>query len=260
MMAAATITLWQKQLKKSLVHGEEVFGMLLQPILWVVLFGVGMRSLMSVGGAEMGDGYMTFVLPGIVALTAVSAAITGGSTWLNERLLGVVKEYLVAPIPRLSILLGHALYIVTQVAIQSLLILLIGLLMGARLSGNPLGWLAGFLFVAAYGIGFSGIALAVASKTDSSGGYHMLIFLLQLPLLFWSNSLYPLDLLPGWMRVGALFNPTTYVVSGMRQLMMAPVGMGSSDLLSLWLSAGVLLVFAVFGMALALRAFRASVT
>lgn len=255
----AAITLWQKQLKKSLVHGEEVFGMLLQPILWVVLFGVGMRSLMGMGGSGMGEGYMTFVLPGIVALTAVSAAITGGSTWLNERLLGVVKEYLVAPIPRLSILMGHALYIVTQVALQSLIILLVGLLMGARLHSNPLGWLAGFYFIAAYGLGFSGIALAVASKTDSSGGYHMLIFLLQLPLLFWSNSLYPLDLLPGWMRVGALFNPTTYAVSGLRQLTMAPVTMGGEPL-SLWLSAGVLLAFAVLGMALALRAFKSAVS
>lgn len=259
-MTAATITIWEKQLKKSLIHGEEVFGMLLQPILWVVLFGVGMRSLMGMGGSDMGDGYMTFVLPGIIALTAVSAAISGGSTWLNERLLGVVKEYLVAPIPRLSILMGHALYIVTQVAIQSLIILLVGLLMGARLHSNPLGWLAGFYFVTTYGLGFSGIALAVASKTESSGGYHVLIFLLQLPLLFWSNSLYPLDLLPGWMRIGALFNPTTYAVSGLRQVTMASVTMGSSEPLSLWLCVVVLLVFAVLGMGLALRAFKSAVS
>jgi ABC-type multidrug transport system permease subunit len=126
-----------------------------------------------------------------VALTAVSAAISGGSSWLNERLMGIVKEYLVAPIPRLSILLGHALGIVTQVLLQSLIIFIIGILMGARLGGNPLGWILGFLLIGGYGIGFSGLALAVASRTNSSGGYHMMIFLLQLPLLFWSNSLYP---------------------------------------------------------------------
>jgi ABC-2 type transport system permease protein len=115
---------------------------------------------------------MTFVVPGIVALTAVSAAIAGGSTWLSERLIGIVKEYLAAPIPRLSILMGNATGIVTKVLIQSVIILIVGVLMGARLSTNPLGWLGGLLLIGGYGIGFSGFALAVASSTDNSEGYH----------------------------------------------------------------------------------------
>ena len=115
---SASIILWQKQMKKSLVHSEEIVGMLIQPILWVVLYGVGMRSLMGAVGPGDGDGYMTSILPGIVALTAVGGAIGGGSTWLNERIMGIVKEYPVAPIPRLSILMGNALSITTKVLIQ----------------------------------------------------------------------------------------------------------------------------------------------
>jgi len=180
----ATILLWQKQMKKEMVHPEEIVGMLIQPILWVILFGVGMRSLMGTTTPDSGNDYMTFVVPGIVALTAVSAAIAGGSTWLNERLIGIVKEYLAAPIPRLSILMGNAISIVTKVLIQSVVILIVGLLMGAKLSDNLLGWVGGLLLIAGYGVGFSGFALAVASSTDSSEGYHMMIFLLQLPLLF----------------------------------------------------------------------------
>ena len=88
---SASIILWQKQIKKSLVHSEEIFGMLIQPVLWVVLFGVGMRSLMGVITPGSGEGYMTFILPGIIALTAVGAAIGGGSTWLTERLSGIVS-------------------------------------------------------------------------------------------------------------------------------------------------------------------------
>ena len=192
----ATFLLWQKQMKKALVHPEEIVGMLIQPILWVILFGVGMRSLMETTNPDSGNDYMTFVLPGIVALTAVSGAIAGGSTWLSERLIGIVKEYLAAPIPRLSILMGNATSIVTKVFIQSIVIMIVGLLFGAMLSANPLGWFGGLLLIAGYGIGFSGFALAVASSTDSSEGYHMMIFLLQLPLLFLSNSLYPLATLP----------------------------------------------------------------
>ncbi|MFN2151554.1 MAG: ABC transporter permease, partial [Anaerolineales bacterium] len=126
----ATFLLWQKQMKKALVHPEEIVGMLIQPILWVILFGVGMRSLMGTTNPESGNDYMTFVVPGIVALTAVSGAIAGGSTWLSERIRGIVKEYLAAPIPRLSILMGNATSIVTKVLVQSIVILIVGVLMG----------------------------------------------------------------------------------------------------------------------------------
>ena len=257
---SAAIILWQKQMKKSLIHTEEIVGMLIQPILWVVLFGVGSRSLMAAATPGGGDGYMTFIVPGIVALTAVGGAIGGGSAWLNERLMGIVKEYLVAPIPRLSILLGNALSITTKVLIQSIIILVVGVLLGAELSSNPLGWLGGILLVAGYGIGFAGVALAVASKTDSSEGYHMMIFMLQLPLLFWSNSLYPLATLPTWMRIGAMINPTTYVVTGLRQITMAPtLDMGDVNAIPLWISFLVVTTFAALGMGLALKAFKSSI-
>jgi ABC-2 type transport system permease protein len=256
----ATILLWQKQMKKALVHPEEIVGMLIQPILWVILFGVGMRSLMGTTMPGSGNDYMTFVVPGIVALTAVSAAIAGGSTWLNERLIGIVKEYLAAPIPRLSILMGNATSIVTKVLIQSIVILIVGLLMGAKLSDNPLGWLGGLLLIAGFGIGFSGFALAVASSTDSSEGYHMMIFLLQLPLLFLSNSLYPLETLPTWMRIGAYANPTTYVVTGLRQITLGPAPtMGSVANIPLWLCFVVSAGFAAFGMNMAFRAFKKAI-
>ena len=255
----ATVLLWQKQMKKALIHPEEIAGMLIQPILWVVLFGVGMRSLMG-ATVSNGNDYMTFMVPGIVALTAVSAAIAGGSSWLNERLIGIVKEYLVAPIPRLSILMGNATSIVTKVLIQSIVILIVGLLMGAKLSNNPLGWLGGLLLIAGYGIGFSGFALAVASSTDSSEGYHMMIFLIQLPLLFLSNSLYPLETLPTWMRIGAYANPTTYVVTGLRQIALGPTPtMGVGANIPLWLCFIVAVGFAIIGMSIALRAFRKAI-
>ena len=256
----ATFLLWQKQMKKALVHPEEIVGMLIQPILWVILFSVGMRGLMSATTPGSGNGYMTFVVPGIVALTAVSASIAGGSTWLSERLIGIVKEYLAAPIPRLSILMGNATGIVTKVLVQSIVILIVGVLMGARLSTNPLGWLGGFLLIAGYGIGFSGLALAVASSTDSSEGYHMMIFLLQLPLLFLSNSLYPLETLPTWMRIGAYANPTTYVVTGLRTITMgAAPSMGTVANIPIWLCFLVTAVFAAIGMNMALRAFKKAI-
>ena len=256
---SAILILWQKQMKKSIIHSEEIVGMLIQPALWVILFGVGMRSLMKTTAPGSGHDYMTFIVPGIVAMTAVSAAIAGGSSWLSDRLTGIVKEYLAAPIPRLSILIGHATGIVTKVLVQSIIILLVGILMGARLSENPLGWLGGLVLIAGYGIGFSGLSLAVASASNSSEGYHMMIFLLQLPLLFLSNSLYPLKTLPVWMQIGAYANPTTYVVTGLRQLTMGATSSPGQTTLSLWLCFVITVGFAAFGMHMALKAFRKAV-
>ncbi len=174
--------------------------------------------------------------------------------------MGIVKEYLAAPIFRLSILSGNVVSIVTKVLIQSVIILFVGLIMGAELSGNPLGWLAGLLLIMCYGIGFSGIALAAASSIDSSAGYHMMIFLLQLPLLFLNNSLYPLAALPAWMRIGAFANPTTYVVSGLRQTTLGPVAtIGTNAHIPLWLCIAIAAGFAVLGMSIALSAFRTAI-
>jgi ABC-2 type transport system permease protein len=247
-------------MRKSLVHQEEIIGLLIQPVLWVVLFGLGMQSMLgsiTPGGGEL---YITFMVPGIVALSALGGSIAGGSTWLNERLQGVVKEYLVAPIPRLSILLGNALSVVTKSLFQAVVIFIVGVLMGAQVSSNPLGWLGGLLLVAGYGLGFAGVALAFASKTDSPGAYHSMIFLLNLPLLFLSNALYPLASLPRWMQIGALINPTTYVVSGLRQtaLFYGP-GAAAGEILPLWLCFLVIAAFAALGMWLAYTAFKSTV-
>ena len=258
-MVSAAATLWAKSMRKMRVHPEEVFGMLITPALWVALFGLGMGSLLglAVDGAE--DVYMTFILPGIMALTVLGAAVGGGSVWLFERLQGTVKEYLAAPIPRISILLGNGAYVVTQALIQSTIILIVGVLLGASLGGNVIEWAAAVALLALFGFGFAGIALAAASAIDDMGGYHMMIMLLQLPMLFLSNALYPLEALPTWMEIGARLNPVTYLVDGLRQtILQAGNSMAGADFIPLWACFAVVGVFAVFGMGIALRAFRKS--
>ena len=259
---AAAYTLWHKHMSKFLATPEEMFGLMIQPVLWVVLFGVGMKSMMSMmpGVPGGGDLYVTYMVPGIAALSAMGGAVGGGSVWLTERLRGIVKEYLVAPIPRLGILMGIAMSTVTKSLFQAIVIFIVGVLMGAQLSPSPLGWLGGLVLVAGYGLGFSGIALAMASKTDSPGAYHSMIMLLNLPLLFLSNALYPLGSLPTWMRIGALINPTTYVIDGVRQMVLENgAALAGGEVLSLWLCFAVIAAFATLGMWMAYAAFKSSV-
>jgi len=221
-----------------------------------VLFGTGMKSV--IGAAMPGEDnfYISFMVPGIIALTAMSGAINGGLVLLQERILGIVKEYFVATISHMSVLMANALSTVTKSLIQALIIIAVGALMGAQFSSNLLGWLGGVLLIGGFGLGFAGIGLAVASKTNSPGGYHMLIFMLTLPLLFVSNSLYPLASLPTWMRVIAQGNPMSYVVDGLRQTIFQSSTTGSD--FALWLCFLVVALFAVFGMLLAYFSFRKS--
>ena len=257
----AALTLWRKHMTKLIVHKEESIGVLFQPILWVVLFGTGMKSVMSTGTAGSGDSYMTFMVPGIIALAAMSGAIGGGLILLFERVQGIIKEYLVAPIPRISILAGNAMSTINKSLFQSLIILVVGVLMGAKFVGlDPLGWLGGLVLVTGFSLGFAGIGLAVASKTDSPGGYHMLIFMLTLPLLFLSNALYPLESLPTWMQIGAKINPVSYVVDGLRQTVFdSSVILSGDELLPLWLCFLVVIVFAFLSMTMAYNSFKKSI-
>ncbi len=246
----ATYVIWAKHMHKFSRSTEEAMGLALQSVMWVVLFGVGMRGLVGdVGGSD----YMSYMLPGIIALSALGGAVGGGLILLDERLRGITKEYLVAPIPRLSILLGNAASTATKALLQALLMLLVGLLMGARLAGHPAGWLAALVLVALFALGFSGLALAIAAQSRSIMGYHGMIFLFNLPILFASNALYPLDVLPSWMQVVVLFNPTTYLIDATRAL-----AFGTPATLPLLLSAAVVLGLAIGGVGLAYGSFQSA--
>lgn len=247
----ATYVIWNKHMAKFLRSQEELIGLALQSVLWVVLFGVGMRGMIAdVDGSD----YMSYILPGIVALSALGGAVGGGMVMLDERLRGILKEYLAAPIPRLSILLGSATSTATKALVQAAIMLVVGVLMGARLAPNPLGWLAALLLLAVFAVGFSGLALGVAAVSRSIAGYHGMIFLFNLPLLFASNALYPLSVLPDWMKVIVLLNPTTYLVDSVRTL-----AFGVAPTLPLALSVAVIFLFAGLCTWLALSLFRRTI-
>jgi ABC-2 type transport system permease protein len=245
-----------------LAQSEEIIGLMIQPILWVVIFGVGMKSMLSATeGSTMENNYIAFMAPGIIALSALGGAIAGGSGWLNERREGTIKEYLAAPISRTSILAANAASVMVKSLIQAVVILIVSLLMGAKISSNPLEMIAASILIIGFALGFAGIAIAIASSTDTPEAYHMMIFLLNLPLLFASNALYPIELMPNWMRFMAYINPTTYLISGLRVLLFTNDNIGTSTgTIDVWTSFAVVSLFAFLGMFMARKAFKKSLT
>ncbi len=223
--------LWQKHMLKFFQNGEEMFGTMIQPILWVGLFGMGMGGLADAGGMGGQGSYISFMLPGIMALSLLGGAIGGGMVWLDERSKGIAKAYMAAPIPRASIVAGNLGSTISKGVIQGLIILLVGTLLGARLTLAPAEIGLALVLLLFFAVGFGGIALSMASVTEDLMAYHAMIMLLNLPILFLSNALYPLGSMPRWMQAAIRINPTTYLVDGLRQtILQTDVGADSTPL------------------------------
>jgi ABC-2 type transport system permease protein len=245
--------IYTKHMHKFVRNGTELGGTLAAPLLLAAIFGAGMEGIVApetVGGVD----YLTFITPGILAFTALSGAVNAGMTVLEEKIRGYLKEYLVAPIPRLSILLASTLSGFVKTLAQSILILVIAVLFGAQMQVSAAGIAGAVLVLGLYLLAFVGFANGMALRSKSIGGYHTILFLLNLPLLFLSNALYPLATMPLWMQVIAYLNPTTYVVDGLRQMLF---GGGS---LPFWLDVAVLGAWALFLTWFGVRSFRRVVT
>ena len=241
--------IFRKHMHKFLRNSTELGGTLAAPLLLAVTFGAGMNQIVDTS-AIGGGNYLTFITPGILAFTALSGAINAGMTALEEKIRGYMKEYLVAPIPRTSILLASALSGVVKTVAQSLMILVIALLFGASLTTNAFGILVATVSLLLFVTAFVGFANGMALRSKSIGGYHTLLFLLNLPLLFLSSALYPLDAMPQWMRVIAYLNPTTYAVEGLRY------GLYDNGSLPVWLVFAVLSAYALLLNWFGVRSFR----
>ncbi len=245
------VVIFAKHMLKFRSNSMEIGGTLAWPLLWVMTFGLGMEQIVdvsSLGGTT--SSYLAFITPGIIALTALSGAVNSGMTLLEEKIKGILKEYFVAPIPRMSILLASSASGLVKTLVQSIIILGIAVIFGARLSTSLAGLIGAFIFLLLYVVGFVGFSNGVAARSKSVGGYHMLLFVLNLPLLFLSNALYPLESMPIWMRAFAYANPTTYVVDGLRQTLF------DNGELPLGLSLVVLTLFAILCNWYGLRSFR----
>ena len=252
---AGVQTLWLKHMYKFVHSKMEIIGTLFTPLLWMLIFGLCMDTVVrDLQALNINISYEAYITPGVMLLTGLTAAILGGTTLLNERLNGTIKEYLVAPVPRLAILLGTMASGLTKAIGQSLIVLALGLLLDRAVVFNAIGFLVGLVMVLLYSLGFVGLSTAIASKSRSMESYHTLIILFNLPVLFLSNALYPLEKMPMVLRVVTFLNPTTYAVDAIRHLFY-----GTRLEIGLAIDATVLVLFAFLGIAIGYSVFKKSV-
>ena len=237
-----------RQLKRFIRARSRVVGSIVNPLIWIVFFGLGWSNVFrSPMVRQVFDGvdYLTYLVPGIVAMTIFSGSFISGVTVLWDKQFGFLKEILVAPASRSEAIIGRALGDAITALIQGIAILLLSFLIAGELKivGVPAVLLIGFI----QALGFTSIGIVMALKISSTEGFHVIVNFLMLPLIFLSGAFYPIDAMPNWMKVIAYINPLTYAVDGMRYYLV-----GSSkfpitlDLGVLTVSSTILLVIVAY--------------
>jgi ABC-2 type transport system permease protein len=195
---------------------------LVQPVIFLVLF-TQIFGQVATGAINRGGGaitYETYLVPAIAVQVALAAAATSGVGLVNDIESGMFEKVLVTPMSRLGVFVGKTAAEVLRIAVQILIILGLGVLLGAEIATG----LAGALGIVVVGVLFSlwfvslSNALAVVTKDQESTiiGAN----LLQFPLLFVSTAFLPLSVLPGWVQTVARFNPVTYGVDAARAIIL----------------------------------------
>jgi len=210
----AIYVLWLREMKRFIRAKSRVIGTITMPLLFLVFLGLGF-SKMPVLGEKYNISYVNFLVPGILGMSLLSTSMFAGISVLWDKEFGFLKEVMVTPVSRLSIVLGRTLGGVTIALIQALVILMISAVLGFR----PVSALAVFpslLFMFLISTTFIGVGLILASKMGDIQGFGLVVQFITFPTFFLSGALFPIENLPIWLRYVCYANPLTYGVDGLR--------------------------------------------
>jgi ABC-2 type transport system permease protein len=205
-------TLWKRQVIKYFRSRSRIIGSLGQPLLYLLAFGYGFGAIYSRAGQ---GNYIQFLTPGIVAMSVLFTAIFSGIEIIWDRQFGFLKETLVAPVSRFSIMLGRTLGGATVSTIQGLIVLILSMFVGFRFT-NYLHIPIAILFMLTIALLFTALGTAIASLLEDMQGFQLIMNFLIMPIFFLSGSLFPLTDLPPAMVVVTRLDPMTYGIDGLR--------------------------------------------
>ncbi len=210
----AVYVLWLREMKRYVRAKSRIIGSLIQPLFFLAFLGLGFNR-MAVPGMQSGVNYIKFLVPGIIGMTLLFSSSMQGLSVLWDREFGFLKEIMVAPVGRVSIVLGRIAGGTTTTMIQGLLVLVISMIVGFRVRSVPYFLLA-LVFMVLIAFTFIGLGLIFASKMKDMQGFGLIVNFIIFPLFFLSGALYPLNNLPVFVRVLSYIDPLTYGIDGLR--------------------------------------------
>jgi ABC-2 type transport system permease protein len=262
----AVSIVWRRELIRFRTDRLRAVTSLVQPFLFLFVLGTGLSSL---AGHSMPPGlsFKTFIYPGVLALSVLFTAIFSAGSIVWDREFGFLREILVAPVSRASIVIGKCLGGATIAAFQGLVFLALAGFAGVPYNPLLLLTLIGELLLLAFTLTAFGVMMA--ARITQFQAFMAVTQMVVMPLFFLSGALYPLSGLPGWLTVLTRIDPLTYVVGPMRQAVFSHLNLSPFEqhalapgltwggwLVPVWLSLGIVAVMGLSMMSVAIAQFR----
>ncbi len=256
-------TIWKRDLIRFWRDRTRIAGSLGQPLLFLFVFGAGLSPVASGrGGATGGFDYVQFIYPGVIAMAVLFTSVFSAVSVVWDREFGFLREVLVAPVPRWSVLVGKALGGSTTAMVQGGLMLVFAPFAGVQLSLLMVVELVPVMFLTAFAL--SAFGLLIAARMRTMEGFQLIMSFLMMPMFFMSGALFPLGNLPGWLTLLTHLDPVSYGVDAMRRIVLSGVADGTTvsglalfgQQTNVLLDASLVALFAAVMLTLALRAFN----
>ena len=215
MKAKKVYIIWLRQIKRYLRSKSRIVGSLAQPLLFLVALGYGIGPVYQQAGR---GNYIDFLVPGIIGMSIIFTAVFTGIETIWDRQFGFLKEMMVAPVSRLSIMVGRTLGGATVATMQGLVVLALSFLFGFR----PFSWVGiipAVLVMFLIALLFTSLGTMIASLLNDMQGFQLIMNFLVMPLFFLSGALFPLQGLPSALALVARLDPLSYGIDALRILL-----------------------------------------
>lgn len=249
-MLSAIYTIWLREIKRFIRTKPRIIGNLMMPIMWFAIMGVGLNASFNIPDARFT--YLNFMTPGIIGMSLLFTSIFAAVSVVWEKQFGFLKEILVSPIPRSSIVIGKLIGSTTISLFGAFVFILIALAFGGLVVDNlsVASMLKAVAFMILVSFSFVSIGLVIASRLNNMEGFQVIMSALVMPLFFLSSAFFPLQNAPTWMQVLSNVDPLKYGVDGLRGTLL---GISENSFL---LDMSVLAGFSIFMIAVATLMFR----
>ncbi len=206
--------MWLRAMKRFFRAKSQVVGTIIMPLFFLFSFGFGFSGL-QIPGVSEGVMYLSFLVPGIIGMGLMFRSTMVGFSVLWDREFGFLKEIMVAPVKRVSLVIGRLLGGVTTSLMQGILILVITLFIGFTIPSISSFFMM-LLFMVLISSTFIGLGLIFASLIKDTQGFGLIMNIIILPFFFLSGTFYPISNLPQFAQVFSYIDPLTFGVDGLR--------------------------------------------
>lgn len=231
-----TLAIAEMEARKMRHDPTELAFRAVQPALWLLVFGQVFTRTHVIPTGDLS--YLDFMTPGVLAQSVLFIAIFSGMTIIWERDLGIIHKFVASPTPRVALSLGKALAGSVRAFSQAIVVYVLALLLHVNINWNPLSLIGVLIIIVLGAATFTAFSLVIAFLVKTRERFMGIGQVLTMPFFFASNALYPISIMPDWLKVIAHINPLTYQVDALRALMLS----GGSSSFGLPLDFGVLVM------------------